>query len=288
MASTLKTATILDRCRVAPPAHGVAATEQSLPLTFFDIGWLHFHPIQRLLFYQFPCSKTHFLKTIVPHLKNSLSQTLNHFIPLAGNLIFPPNSKIPEFQYIPGDSVSVTVAESSNEASDFNYLTSNQPRVADEFYAFVPDLPEPIIEPESGSKRVPLFAVQITLFPDTGISIGFINHHAIGDASSIVRFIKAWSSIAKLGVEINELLLPFYDRSVIKDPSGIVNIHWNQMRNFKLESSPLNFPTNKVRATYILRREDIQHLKNIVRARKPDLIHLTGFVQNSFITGEFI
>lgn len=78
---------------------------------------------------------------------------------------------MPEFCYFPGDSVSVTIAESS-QASDFDYLTGNGYRDANEFYPFVPDLPEPRIDSESGFRKISLLAIQITLFPDSGICIG--------------------------------------------------------------------------------------------------------------------
>ncbi|KAI3472304.1 hypothetical protein Pfo_030853 [Paulownia fortunei] len=279
MATTTKRVTVHERCGVAPPAAAGEVAEQCLPLTYFDMIWLYF-PIQRLLFYQYPCSTTNFLETMVPNLKKSLSQTLKHYLPLAGNLIHPLDSAMPELRYVPGNSVSVTFAESS-EAFDFNDLTGDQARDADEFYFFIPDLPEPRIESESGFKIIPLLAIQVTLFPEAGVCIGFTNHHVIGDASSIVGFVKAWSSVAKLGGD-EELLadnhsLPFYDRSVIKDPSGRVNIFWNQMRQFQVGPSHLKFPTNKVRATYILQKNDIQILKNLVLAREPGFIHLSSF-----------
>ncbi|KAL3829588.1 hypothetical protein ACJIZ3_018390 [Penstemon smallii] len=266
MAATPKSTTILSSCRIAPPT---TTTEQSLPLTFFDMLWLHFHPIQRLLFYKFPCSKTYFLQNIVPKFKSSLSQTLKHFLPLTGNLIYPINSNnIPKIHYVPGDSVSVTIAESSNESSDhFNYLTGKSPRNADEFYNFVPDLPKAKLESDKGIKVIPLFSVQLTLFPDSGICAGFTNHHALGDASSIVGFLKAWSSIAKLGGDEHEETLsanysfPFYDRS----------------------SPPLNLSTKNVRATYILQKYEVQQLKNLVIAKSttPAMFHLSSFTITS-------
>ncbi|KAL7121179.1 hypothetical protein ACP275_02G167300 [Erythranthe tilingii] len=278
MAASFKSATILEHCRVPPPPYGGdVAAEQRLPLTFFDVIWVHFHPIQRLLFYNFPCSKTHFLQTIVPSFKSSLSQTLKHFLPLAGNLIYPLNSGMPELRYLPGDSVSVTVAE-SNEGHDFDYLTGNHPRVADEFYSFFSDLPAP--EKEGESVIIPLLAVQITLFSGAGICVGINNSHAVGDASSIVGFIKAWSSIAKLGeFPVLTQSLPMYDRSVVKDPSGLINSFWNSFKHLKIKSSSslLNLPTNKFRATYILRKNDIQKLRNSIQAKKLDLLHLSSF-----------
>ncbi|KAL0354190.1 UNVERIFIED_CONTAM: Malonyl-coenzyme:anthocyanin 5-O-glucoside-6'''-O-malonyltransferase [Sesamum angustifolium] len=131
-------ATILETCRV--PAPSGAAAELSVPLTFHDIPWLHFlHPIRRLLFYDYPCSKPHFLETVAPKLKESLSYTLGHYLPVAGDLIFPLNSeKKAEIRYVAGDSaVSLTIAESG---SDFDDLIGNHARDADQFYEFVPQI----------------------------------------------------------------------------------------------------------------------------------------------------
>ncbi|XP_011090972.1 malonyl-coenzyme:anthocyanin 5-O-glucoside-6'''-O-malonyltransferase-like [Sesamum indicum] len=281
MATTIKRVTVQECCNIAPPTAAGDEAEQSLPLTFFDILWLYIHPTQRLLFYQFPCSAKDFLETIVPSLKKSLSRTLGNYLPLAGNLlIHPSNSGMPEFRYSPGDSVSVTFAEWS-ENFDFDYLTGNQARNSDMFYALVPVLPEPRVESESAFKIIPLLAIQATLFPETGICIGITNHHAVGDASSIVGFIKAWSRAAKLGenqqLSAENQSLPFFDRSVIKDPSGRANLFWNQMRLFQVGSSYLEFPTNKVRATYVLQNNDIHILKNLALAREPGLPHLSSF-----------
>ncbi|KAL0444087.1 UNVERIFIED_CONTAM: Malonyl-coenzyme:anthocyanin 5-O-glucoside-6'''-O-malonyltransferase [Sesamum latifolium] len=178
-------ATILETCRVpAPPG---AAADLSVPLTFFDIFWLHFHPIRRLLFYDYPCSKPHFLETIAPKLKESLSLTLTHYLPVAGDLIFPLNSdKKPEIRHVAGDSeVSLTIAES---ARDFHDLIGNHARDADQFYEFVPHI-DPVTD-ESEYQRVPIMALKVTLFPGRGICIGFANLHCLGDASSLVGFIQ--------------------------------------------------------------------------------------------------
>ncbi|KAG8391694.1 hypothetical protein BUALT_Bualt01G0213900 [Buddleja alternifolia] len=281
MASTTKTVTIHDRCCVAQPHSGEVAAEQSLPLTFFDMLWLHFHPIKRLLFYPSSCSASNFLETVVPSLKQSLSVALINYLPIAGNLIYPLESGMPEIRYVSGDSVSLTIAEAS-EDFDFNYLTGNQAREANEFYPFVPELPEPKIEPESGFRIIPLIAIQITLFPGTGICIGFTNHHVIGDASSIVGFIKAWSKVAKVGGQNDFLvkndLIPIYDRSLIKDPSGHrANIFWNQMKLYPYGSPVSSFPNNKLRSTFILQKDEIQILKNLVLERKPGFVRLSSF-----------
>ncbi|XP_047979462.1 phenolic glucoside malonyltransferase 1-like, partial [Salvia hispanica] len=124
-----------------------------------------------------------------------------------------------------------------------------------------------------------LLAIQVTHFPEIGIVIGVTNHHVAGDASSIVGFLKAWSSTAKLGGEA-EFAPPFYDRSVLKDPTGRREIHWNQMRLLKIgePKAPIT-PTNKVRATFILQKTDIEKLKKLVMEREPDSdsIHISSF-----------
>ncbi|KAG6432377.1 hypothetical protein SASPL_103953 [Salvia splendens] len=277
MTATTKTLSVLRRCTVAPASD---AAEQRLPLTYFDMLWLYFHPIERLFFYKHPCSAADLTETIAPHLLSSLSQTLRHYLPLAGNLFHPLDSGMPDLRYFSGDLVAVTFAESNGDPADFDYLSGNQPREADDFHLFVPKLPESVTDSESGCRKFPLLAIQVTHFPEIGIVIGVTNHHVAGDASSIVGFLKAWSSTAKLGGEA-EFAPPFYDRSVLKDPTGRREIYWNQMQSLKFgESKPGGIlPTNKVRATFILQKTDIEKLKKVVMEREPDSnsIHISSF-----------
>ncbi|KAG6393808.1 hypothetical protein SASPL_144382 [Salvia splendens] len=107
------------------------------------------------------------------------------------------------------------------------------------------------------------------------------SHHIVGDASSIVRFIKAWCAAAKFGSD-DELLsssdsLPLYDRFVVSDPSGLLNHLWNQLKSFKIETRPLEFPLNNVRSTFILQKRDIQKLRDFAQAKKPHVTHLSSF-----------
>ncbi|KAL2466402.1 HXXXD-type acyl-transferase family protein [Abeliophyllum distichum] len=267
-------ATILEQCKVQTSPDTV--TEVTLPLVHFDITWLYFHPVHRLLFFDFPCSKAYFLDTIVPRLKQSLSLTLKHFLPLAGNIVHPIDSGRPMSRYVVGDSVSLTIAEYDK---DFNQLTGNHPRVADEFYACVPQLPPASIS--NDSVIFPVLSLQVTLFPEHGMCFGFTNHHAIGDASTIVRFVKAWASVTKFDGEaklIDDKSLPFYERTGVEDSEGLDSLYWELLKKSRpVESPPLTFPLNKVRATFIITRDDIQKLKNIVLAKQPNMAHLTTF-----------
>ncbi|KAL0444213.1 UNVERIFIED_CONTAM: Anthocyanidin 3-O-glucoside 6''-O-acyltransferase [Sesamum latifolium] len=166
-----------------------------MPLTFLDIPWLHFHPICRLLFYDYPCSKLYFLEIVAPKLRESLSQKLRHYFPVAGDLILHLNStKMPEIRHGAQDSAaSLTIPKSSN---GFDDIIENHARDADQFYESVTRI-DPIID-ESGYHKVHIVALKVTLFPGCDICIGFINLHCLGDAMSLVGFIQAWDWISKL------------------------------------------------------------------------------------------
>ncbi|KAH6795449.1 hypothetical protein C2S51_036435 [Perilla frutescens var. frutescens] len=269
MAENPPSAAVLEHCSIHPSPESTA--ELTLPLIHFDISWLYFHPVHRLLFFDFPCSKSQFLESIVPAMKQSLTRTLNHFLPLAGQIVQPLNSGRPFSRFAPGDSVPLTIAECDK---DFAELTGNHPRVADEFYGCVPHLPPAKHSPSDVVS--PVLALQITLFPDHGVCLGFTNHHAIGDASSIVRFIKAWAAVNRHGGEAKLIeeasLLPVYDRTAVADPDGLDSIYWDIMKQSRaIESLPVSFPLNKHRATFVLSGDDVQKLKNHLQKNRPEL-----------------
>ncbi|XP_047946231.1 malonyl-coenzyme:anthocyanin 5-O-glucoside-6'''-O-malonyltransferase-like [Salvia hispanica] len=271
--------TVLERCTIQPPPH---TPELTLPLLHFDITWLYFHPVHRLLFFNHPCSKSHFLQSILPQIKHSLSQTLFHFPPLTGKITLPltSDSDPPFARFSPGDSVSLTVAESD---LDFSHLTANHPRNADDFHACVPHLPPPL--QSSDDVVFSVLALQITLFPDQGICLGFTNHHAIGDASSVVQFIKAWAAATKNSAQIeNTSLLPSFDRSAVADPAGLDSHYWNLMKKSRaVESPPVTFPLNKHRATFTLTADDIRRLKIHVQGRRPEIRPTTFVAACAFV-----
>ncbi|KAG4925893.1 hypothetical protein JHK87_051433 [Glycine soja] len=176
---------IHDHFSVSPPS----ATATSLSLKFFDLFWLRFHPVERIFFYTLPTPQSDpsiFYSKIVPKLKTSLSHTLQHFPPLAGNVVWPHDSPNPIVQYTPGDAVSVLVAESE---ADFNHVLDNSPR----------------------SIGVTLFSTPLGFIgfsclyclssnhsvPQQGFSIGISTHHSVLDGKSSTLFIKAWSSLCK-------------------------------------------------------------------------------------------
>ncbi|KAD3066659.1 hypothetical protein R6Q59_019124 [Mikania micrantha] len=269
--------TILEESHVSPPP--ATAVRRTLPLAFYDILWLFIpDPVHTLFFYHLPITKTHFTETIVPTLKQSLSTTLQHFFPFAGKLtIFPTRSRIPEIRYADGDSVDFTVAECD---LDFNDLTGNHPRNSDKFYHLIPVLGS--TAKESDHVTIPVFAVQVTLFPNHGISIGMTNHHSLCDASTRFCFLKAWTAIAQTGSDdwfLANGTLPVFDR-LVRYPK----LDESYAKNAKIESfneeyklPRLSGPTDKVRATFVLTRTMINGLKKLVATELPTLAYVSSF-----------
>lgn len=290
---------ILEHCGISPSAEAITVT--SLPLSFFDIMWLTFHPLGRVIFYDFPYSTTHFTQNVVPNLKTSLSLALKHFTPLAGNLIIPSNtdSNIDiGIRYMDGDSVSVTFAECTG---DVNQFSGNHVRLADIMNPLVAQLPSGTCAEISGESCsvAPLIAVQVTVFPNQAICIGITNSHVVADGNTMFNFVRAWASIAKqLNIceakpDTNDLIssgcfqIPCYDRSLIKDPYGLGPLfkkmraaggagRMEQLMKQKEDSAP-DSSKIKVRATFVITEANIQALKNKVLAKRPTLTHVSSF-----------
>uniref|UniRef100_A0A6N2N314 Uncharacterized protein n=1 Tax=Salix viminalis TaxID=40686 RepID=A0A6N2N314_SALVM len=122
-------------------------------------------------FYMLPeLTRSVFRSVILPKLKHSLSLTLLHFLPVAGNLTWPPHAAKPIISYTPNDGVSLT------QYPIPKYLSS----------------------------------LQITLFPNKGFSIGYSTSHAAVDdllmtASTVhssedigPEYLKRWSGMNQL------------------------------------------------------------------------------------------
>ncbi|KAL1560721.1 malonyl-coenzyme:anthocyanin 5-O-glucoside-6'''-O-malonyltransferase-like [Salvia divinorum] len=272
--------TVIETCRIPPP-QGVAA-ELFLPLSFFDITWLQLNPIRGLVFYNHPCSEAEFSNTIVPNLKQSLSLTLKHYLPVAGNLLYPLDTDTdttkPVIRYISGDTVPLTIAVSSLGLDD---LVADHARESDQFYGLLPLAP-PLTE-EENYQIVPLVALQVTLFPGGGICIGLNVNHTLCDARSIVGFLNAWAVINKSGddevfVSRNSESPPVFVRPVSEDSRRLNGIFWDVMKKipFKpVQSHPV--PTNRVRASFILRQSDIKILKTRISSAKPRRVRISTF-----------
>ncbi|KAM5552208.1 hypothetical protein ABKV19_026865 [Rosa sericea] len=278
---------MVELCRVAPKPD--APDLLSLPLTYFDSLWLRFPPVQRLYFYELTSSSssssTSTDSVVLAYLKTSLSLTLKHFVPLAGNLTWPQDSHTPLLSYVQGDAVSLTVAES--DADNFDHLSSND--VFLEYKAYHPLVPQL----EASHERAAAIALQITLFPGRGFAIGTAMHHAILDGKTSNSFVKSWAHACSKQIEngfsiesdisLPEQLKPLYDRTVIYDPTGLGldSIYLNDWQNL---DGPNNRsvkvwelkapPDDSVRSIFEFTRAQIQTLRQMVLEKVSDPLHL--------------
>ncbi|KAG2316392.1 hypothetical protein Bca52824_019514 [Brassica carinata] len=256
MVHSSPTVNILEVVRVSPPP----SDSVTLPLTFFDLGWLKLHPVDRLLFFRVPEVTR---SVLISKLKSSLSATLLHYLPLAGRLVWNPTDTKPSIVYSPEheDAVYVTVAESN---CDLSRLSADEPRPATEFHPLVPELP---VSDESAR----VLAVQITFFPNQGFTLGVTAHHAVLDGKTTAMFLKAWAHNCKQEQDpLPHDLIPSTDRTVVRDPTGLeakLLNRWLAASNNK--PSLKLFPSKEigadiVRVTYRLTRENIQKLRERV------------------------
>ncbi|KAK9122307.1 hypothetical protein Syun_019924 [Stephania yunnanensis] len=274
---------VIEESRISPPQHSTPPAT-SLPLTFLDVIWVVMPPVKRLFFYEFHHSNQHFIETVLPHMmKHSLSQALQLFYPFAGHLITPdPHDSVPEIAYSDGDSITLTVAETD---FDFKRLSAHHARDVTDFFPLVPKL---------GSQ---LLALQVTLFPNSGITVGITNSHVVADGKITTHFVKYWASLCKL-LTHNPLVppplisessvFPFFDRSVVDDPKGLDKLYLKQAREFEeLIKSYQVAPTDKVRATFVLGSVEIEKLKQWVtseiKSRSSSSSSDTAFHVSTFV-----
>ncbi|KAJ3688853.1 hypothetical protein LUZ61_018017 [Rhynchospora tenuis] len=251
---------ILESSRVAPPP-GTTPDQTSLPFTYFDVFWIILPPVERLFFYRYPHSTTHFLSSFLPSLKSSLSLALRTYYPLAGGFRQTPGTDDRlELYYVEGDAVSFTVAECSGQFED---LASDHERDVSQLECLVPVLPR-------SEELQPLLALQVTVFPDEGIVIGTSVHHTACDGTSSMQFMHAWAKTCLSGTSVPSEV-PVFDRSLISDPSNIYSFFYNQVQRFLKSVRQGTIPAIKtselILATFTLRQQHIQRLKQQVLAK---------------------
>ncbi|KAJ4980154.1 hypothetical protein NE237_010934 [Protea cynaroides] len=278
MASS-KSVKVIESRKIGPPKGSVTSATITIPLTFFDLLWLPLPTPQLLYYYDFPHPLTQFTQAFLLHIKHSLSLALINFYPLAGNLSWPHDSYKPMMNYVDGDSISFTVAVSD---ANFYHLSSNHAKDADELHPLIPYLPI------SGSV-VPVSAIQVTVFPNSGISIGITIHHTIMDGRAVTHFMKIWALISRLGdaSQSNESL-PFLDRTVIKDPNGIEEAYLKELARFmgsetesgnrRLRVMDIKLEPDMVRSTFELNPINVGRIKEWILGEKTQSIHLSTFV----------
>ncbi|KAK7401991.1 hypothetical protein VNO78_13910 [Psophocarpus tetragonolobus] len=268
MAAPRSTENLIQKSEVAPATvpDGRTRTTSHLPLTFLDLPLAG--PIygKRQFFYKYPYSTEHFCETTLSTLKHSLSLTLQHFFPLAGNLLCPPPPHKPFIRSTHHDSVTLTIIESQ---ANFSHLSSNHPKSLKEFQDLVvPELP--FSTTHDDTFIFPLVTLQATVFPNCGLCIAITYSHVI-DGKCFNHFIKSWSSICRSGgvdLTLLENSPMCFDRELLKDPRGLEAIflrgYFEERSTWKdrlIGQTSERRGEDFVKATIVFGKNDIEGLK---------------------------
>ncbi|KAI3992160.1 hypothetical protein MKX01_015051 [Papaver californicum] len=185
---------------VAPASYNGSATTTTttthpkIDLTTWDLQLLIPAYIQRGLLFTKP--ELQDSETIVSNLKTSLSQSLDHFFPLAGRLAIEKH----------GDDGSTSVYINCNSTgAEFIHAVAERITVADILEPiYVPSVVESSFFSLNGVMNYdglvkPLLSVQVTVLND-GIFIGCSMNHAVCDGTSFWHFMNSWSEISRSAV----------------------------------------------------------------------------------------
>ncbi|CAJ1956458.1 unnamed protein product [Sphenostylis stenocarpa] len=272
-------------------------TTSSVPLSFLDLPLAGPIYVRRQFFYHFPHSTLHFYETTLPSLKISLSQTLQHFFPLAGSLLCPPPPHKPFIRCNDHDFVPLTIIESE---ADFNHLSSNHPKSLKDLDHLVPKLTCTNIHDDTFV--FPLVALQATVFPTQGLCIAITYCHVMDD-SCCGHFMKSWSSICRSGGVDSTLLeksIPCFDREVLKDPKGLETIFlrdyfkerstWKEKLVGKTSDVSNGYTEDYVKATFVFGRDDIEGLRKLVldQWKRSEEFNSSQYVSKFVVTCAFV
>ncbi|XP_010528413.1 PREDICTED: phenolic glucoside malonyltransferase 2-like [Tarenaya hassleriana] len=286
---------VIEIARVGPATDSDSfrdsADWRTLPLTFFDLGWIRAHPNKRIIFYRPPNStRESFDSVILPKLRLSLSVVLRHYLPLAGRILWGPHDPKPSIIMRENDAVPLTIAQID---ADFCLLSGNGQLPAAEFHHLVPEL---TVSDDSAS----VLSLQITLFPSQGFSIGITAHHAVLDGRTTSAFIKSWAHVCRQFQEhenngfasLPDDLTPSFDRTVINGRTDIEakilkrlsSLVKDEAETRSLKLMPAReIGGDMVRVTLELTRENIEKLRERVKneslsASSAHGLHLSTFV----------
>ncbi|KAL5982048.1 hypothetical protein ACLOJK_016117 [Asimina triloba] len=269
-AATKLTVRVLENCGVSPPPGSVPPT--ALPLTFYDIIWLQAPPVQRLFFYQLPDTDTD-ATALLSKLKHSLSLALQVYYPFAGILTRNSETGRHQILFTEGDSVQLAIAQAD---SDFDHLVGYGRRDVAEFHPLAPKIPQYASIPS------PVLALQVTLFPKSGLCIGITIHHVAGDGRTSTDFMKSWAAIYRTGDVSAVLSLPVYDRTQTLALDWIADNHFRHLAEVKIAESfdavAVATRSQAVRATCVLTRGDIERLRSRITSSRAGDLRFSSFV----------
>ncbi|KAJ8617417.1 hypothetical protein MRB53_013603 [Persea americana] len=151
---------------------------------------LSVHYFQKSLLFYTPSSQKQPSNPIVHLLKQSLSQALAHFFPLAGHLKTHHPSSSPSssylFVFMDYNDIGVEFIHAAADVTVSDILDPIYvPQIVKSFFIFYGAV-------NYNGHSIPLLALQVTELAD-GIFIGFSFNNAVGDVTSFTHFLNLWS-----------------------------------------------------------------------------------------------
>ncbi|KAI3926577.1 hypothetical protein MKW92_046268 [Papaver armeniacum] len=196
-----------------------AITHSRIDLTTWDLHLLILGYIQRGLLFTKPKSQdSETICNLISNLKTSLSQTLDHFFPLAGRLAIEKHDD---------DGSTSVYIDCNSTGAEFIHAVAQHITVADILEPiYVPSVVESSFFSLNGVMNYdglvkPLLSVQVTELND-GIFIGCSVNHAVCDGTSFWHFMNSWSEISRSAVGGKSSIrtvsrLPILERCFLKD-----------------------------------------------------------------------
>ncbi|KAJ0965103.1 hypothetical protein J5N97_026241 [Dioscorea zingiberensis] len=213
---------IIESCMVVPDKE---TPKHRLWLSNIDL--LNHRDYSPLLFLYKPNGSTpnHDFFFSVETLKKALAKALVTFYPLAGRLAFDENGRLEVDCNAEGVLFSVARAHCTVEAfGDFRPSPAAR-------QLLVPSVTESSI----------LMLFQLTLFQCGGVCLGYATHHSVVDGVATFHFINSWSDIARGAADINNIVPPFLDRTVLRSRSPpIVRFNHKELTDEQLYSKRIS------------------------------------------------
>lgn len=154
----------------------------------------------------------------------------------------------------------------------------------------------PLLSREARDK-LSLLAIQVTMFPHFGFSIGLAFHHVVADGRTFNNFMRVWSSICSdmIGGDQNydlDQCWSCYDRTAIVDSHGLEGIFlkewWKRRSSLPMvgtkEVSTKEDLGDMVRATFVMGLDDMERVKIWIvstqcnKKSEPQSLHLSPYV----------
>ncbi|XLT83466.1 hypothetical protein HN873_005219, partial [Arachis hypogaea] len=196
------------------------------------------------------------VNVLVERMRDSLSEILVHYYPLAGRLSWTDGGRLELDCNAKG--VLLLEAESKKSMAEYGDFTPNEPSIKELI---------PAVDYSRQINELPLFLAQVTKFHggDGGFAVGILFSHPLGDGLAAIRFINSWAKLTR-GAKLDPSELPFLDRTVLK-PTGPLT----QPRFDHPEFKPLplilgrtdNIEEQKKKTTFALLKLTPEHVQKL-------------------------